>query len=41
MKVEYENIKHPNPDYDDLLWYIRLGIEMGIIDKTKIKITIS
>jgi hypothetical protein len=28
-------------DYDDFLWYVKLGIELGFIDKDKMKITLT
>lgn len=29
------------PTYDDFIWYIKLGIEMGLIDKNNLKIKIT
>jgi hypothetical protein len=28
-------------DYSDFIWYVKLGIEMGFIDKNKLKIIIT
>lgn len=33
--------KKEEATYDDFIWYIKLGIELGIIDKNKLKIKIT
>lgn len=29
------------PTFDDFIWYVKLGIELGLIDKDNMKITIT